>query len=307
MIHIEKYIIKKMDIPNNFKERYSSIISDFNILSEPLPKSFRVNTIKTTIKEIKERFKKYNINIKRLDFYKEAFISESPEIGKTLEHFLGYIYSQEITSMLPPLTILTELKEANLILDACAAPGSKTTQLATLTNGTIIANDLDYQRIKALKHNIEKTGAINTIITNQDLRRIKDIEPDIILLDAPCSAEGTTRKNPEVFNYWSIKDILKHSNLQKQLILKSYELLKPKGILIYSTCTFAPEENEEVINYLLNKTNAKLEKINLNLKTREGILNFNNKEYNKEIKKCIRIIPEDNNSGGFFIAKIKKC
>lgn len=296
-----------MEIPKLFKERYSSIISDFEILSKPLPKAFRINTLKTNIEEIKERFQKYNIKITPLEFYQEAFISDSPEIGKTLEHFLGYIYSQEITSMLPPLTILEELKDANVILDACAAPGSKTTELATLTNATIVANDLDYSRIGALKHNIERIGAINTIITNLDLRRIRDLEPDIILLDAPCSAEGTTRKSPEVFSYWSMKDILKHSNLQKQLILKAYELLKPGGTLVYSTCTFAPEENEEVIEYLLNKTDAKLEKINLKIKTREGILNYNNKEYNKEIKKCIRIIPEDNNTGGFFIAKIKKC
>src|SRR3989338_3251252 len=297
-----------MEIPKHFIERYSLFIKDFNILTMPLPKSFRVNTIKTTVNDIKKRFKEYNIKITQLPYYKDAFISDSPEIGKTLEHFLGYIYSQEITSMLPVLIVKKELKNANLVLDACAAPGSKTTQLACLTKATIIANDIDYRRIKALKYNIERIGAINTILTNQDLRFFPNMEFDIVLLDPPCSSEGTTRKNPNVLEQWSMQQIIKHSNLQKQLILKAYNLVKKNGILIYSTCTFAPEENEEVVNYLLEKTTARLEKIIIpKFKTYPALTEWRDKKYNKQIEKTIRIIPELQDTGGFFIAKIKKC
>lgn len=303
-----------MKIPNKFIEKYSKLVDNkeefLSILLNPLPKTFRVNTLKTSIEEVKSRFESYKVKITQLPYYNEAFISEIKNIGETLEHFIGYIYSQEITSMLPALAIKEELKKANFVLDACAAPGSKTTQIAAImeNKGLIIANDRDYIRLKALKFNLERIGVLNAMITNKNLLFFPDIKFDVVLLDAPCSNEGTTRKNPEIFSTWSENYSKNLSHLQKKLILKAYDLLNDDGTMIYSTCTFAPEENEEVINFLLNKTSAKLEKITLpGIKFMHGITKWNNTEFSSELNKTIRILPHHNDTDGFFIAKIRKC
>ncbi|MBT7660763.1 KH domain-containing protein, partial [archaeon] len=167
-------------------------------------------------------------------------------------------------------SLLKEIKAATLILDGCAAPGSKTTQIAALNQkGLIVANELEYTRIRALKHNTEKTGCLNIQTTNLNFLRLpNDYEYDVILLDAPCSGEGTCRKNPKIFLSWKEKDYKSYSGIQKQLIMKAYNLLKEGGTLIYSTCTFAPEENERVINHLLENTTAKIQEIKIkNLKS----------------------------------------
>ena len=303
----------KLTIPNKFKERYKYLADDkeafFSRLVQPLPKSFRVNTLKVSVKEVKKRFADYGIGIKQAPWYSDAFVSEDPEIGLTLEHFLGHIYIQELTSMLPCLVVREELKKARSVLDACAAPGSKTTQMAAIMDnkGMIVANDINYNRIRALKFNIEKVGALNVVITNQDLRFFPESQHDVILVDAPCSAEGTIRKSPEIFSFWSEKKIYGYANLQKQLILKAFDLLTPRGILVYSTCTFAPEENEGVVDYLLKERPATLEQISIpKIKLTPGITEWNGKSFNTEVKKAIRIFPHHNDTDGFFLAKVRK-
>lgn len=304
-------------IPDQFKERYGQIVDDqdafFTSLLQQLPKTFRVNTLKASKQIVQERFEEYGIDIKQLPWYTDAFISQEYSIGNTLENFLGYIYIQELTSMLPPLILKEELQSSKFVLDGCAAPGSKTTQLASLmkNKGIIIANDIDYNRIRALKFNIEKTGSLNVIITNVDLRRFpkRNNSFDIILVDAPCSSEGTIRKNPTMLLKWSNqkKRIPGYANLQQQLITKAFDLLKPGGCLVYSTCTFAPEENEGVINWLLEKHTATIEQINIpKMKLSPGILEYNGKTFNSEIKKTVRIWPHHNDTDGFFIAKVRK-
>jgi NOL1/NOP2/sun family putative RNA methylase len=276
-----------------------------------VPKSFRVNTLKVLPKNVKNRFNNYGIEIKQVPWYPDAFVSEDPAIGTTLENFIGYIYIQELTSMLPPLVLKTELQHAERVLDGCAAPGSKTTQLAAFmgNRGVIIANDIDYNRIRALKFNIEKTGTLNTIITNQDLRNFPKNEFDVILVDAPCSSEGIIRKSPTMLSMWinNVKRIPGYANLQQQLIRKAFDLLKPGGRLVYSTCTFAPEENECVVNWLLEKRPAMLEKIRIpKMKLTPGITEWNDKTFDPELSKTVRIWPHHNNTGGFFLAKVKK-
>ncbi len=300
-----------MPIPKPFRERYMDIVDDpdlfFECIEKLVPKSFRVNTIKSSSSEVKENFEGYGINIKQMPWYSDAFVSDEPNVGSVFEHFLGKIYLQELVSMLPPLVIKNEL--GDYVLDACAAPGSKTTQLAAMmeNKGTLIANDISYSRIKALKFNLEKVGALNTLITNQDLRFFPNSSFDSILLDAPCSSEGTVRKNSKLFNIWNEKQIRGHSNLQKQLIVKAFDLLKPGGVMVYSTCTFAPEENEEVVDHLLQKREATLEKIELpNFKLSPGILQWHGREYDHQIDLVSRVWPHHNDTGGFFLAKVRK-
>lgn len=296
----------KLVFPEEFKKRISKL-TNFKeyekITNKFLRRSIRINTLKIKINKLKKRLK--NWNLKQIPWSKESFWIESKrrDIGHLLEHQLGYIYIQKAASLLPSI-ILNPKNE--IVLDMAAAPGSKTTHLAQLmeNKGLIIANDKNYRRITALSANLQRCGVTNAVTTIQDARAIKG-SYNKILLDAPCSSSGTirgqTKHSINTINMWSLKVLSKISNLQKQLILKAYNLLKPKGTLVYSTCSIDPEEDEEVVDYLLRKTNAKLEKINLNLKSQ-----VSEKFENKEIKKCLKLWPQFYDTEGFFIAKITK-
>jgi len=302
------------EIPDEFIRRYKDLVDNpeafFAALQKRMPKAIRINTLKTTRQEVLERLKKYGITATPIPWYQDAFNVDEHTIGTTLDHFMGYIYIQELASMLPPLLVAEELKSAQKILDACAAPGSKTTQIAAMApHAQIIANDSDYMRVKALRANVDKVGAINVIITEQDLRRYPQEEKyDLIFLDAPCSAEGTVRKKPDVLtHFWSHKKVTRFENLQKQLIIKCFDLLKDKGTMIYSTCTFSTEENEGVLTYLLKKRPAQLKEIEIpGLKLTHGVIKWQDKEFDPQVKKAKRLFPHHNNTGGFFLAKITK-
>jgi len=307
--------MSKIVIPKKFRERYNGLADDveefFRCLETHLPRSFRINPIKAERGRVLENFGKYGIEIKPVNWYQDAFITNDLRLGNTIEHFMGHIYIQELTSMLPVFVASQELSETGLVLDCCAAPGSKTTQAAGFMKnmGCIIANDISYMRTKALKFNLEKLGALNTIITNQDFRFFPfSGKFDTILLDSPCTSEGTIRKDKSVLDQWSEKRIFGISRLQKQLILKGFDLLKAGGQMIYSTCTFAPEENEEVVDYLLkNRKGVCIEQIKIDgFKISSGIEGWGKKEFLEEVKKTSRIWPHHNDTDGFFMAKIRK-
>lgn len=245
---------------------------------------------------------------------------EPGELGRALEHLIGYYYIQELASMLPVIALKPKPNE--IILDLCASPGSKTTQLASemKNTGVIIANEVSLGRIKILASNLERCGVANTIITKKDgislCKRIKKYNPELrfdkILVDAPCSGEGTLRSSPKTYLMWNINTIRQLSGIQKKLLESALKILKPNGELVYSTCTHAPEENEGVLNYVLNseefKDKIKIEKIPLpkELNFRQGIKKWQDKEYIEDVKYSCRIYPQDSDTEGFFIAKIKK-
>jgi len=302
-----------MEIPEKFKARYCPLVDDpdafISCLESLLPKSFRVNSLKSSAAEVKERFAGYGIGIRQMEWYEDAFVSDIPEIGPTLEHFSGKIYFQELVSMMPPLLIRRELEEARFVLDCCAAPGSKTTQMAALmqNRGTIVANDVAYPRIRALKFNMEKTGTLNTLITNRDLRNFPNLQFEIVLLDAPCSSAGTMRKHGELFSEWSERVVESNASQQRQLILKAFDLLAPGGVMVYSTCTFAPEENEEVLQHLLSNREAALETVSIpGFRTSKPLEEWKGKRFHDEISKSIRVWPHHNDTGGFFMARVIK-
>jgi NOL1/NOP2/sun family putative RNA methylase len=296
---------------------------DFNSYMEILKKepvrSLRCNTLKISPENLKKRLEAKGWRIKQpFKDFPEIMIVENElapgELGRALEHLLGYYYIQEIASMLPVLALNPREKER--ILDLCASPGSKTTQLAARMNNTglLIANEVKFGRIKILASNLERCGVMNAIITKRDgIALCKHFKEenflfDKILLDAPCSGEGTFRSVPKGLEMWNIKTIENLSKLQKSLIASAIEILKPGGELVYSTCTHAPEENEEVIDFVLKnfKNEIKIENINLPVKCRQGITNWCDKSYINDVKKSCRIYPQDNNTEGFFIAKLKK-
>jgi len=236
------------------------------------------------------------------------------ELGRSLEHVLGYYYVQEIASMLPIIAL--EPKSNETVLDLCSSPGSKTTQMASKmeNTGTIIANEVTLGRVKILASNLERCGVSNAIITKKEgaslCRNLKNLgfSFDKILIDAPCSGEGTLRTSKMTYKMWNIHTVRKLSKIQKNLILNAFEILKPGGFIVYSTCTHAPEENEGVLSFIKENLGekVKIEKVNLPVKCRPGVCEWSGVSFDKDVSLACRIYPQDNDTEGFFISKIKK-
>ena len=186
------------------------------------------------------------------------------ELGKSIYHELGCFYLQEPSAMLP--AYLLSPKEGELVLDLCAAPGGKSMQASLLMHnkGLIVSNDIAINRAFAISENTERMGRGNLLIVNNDFSSIYQHYLntfDKIILDAPCSGSGMFRKMDEMQEDWSIAKVNKYAEIQKSLILIAYQMLKEGGEMVYSTCSFSYEEDEEVIEYLLNNTDAEIKPI----------------------------------------------
>ena len=201
-------------------------------------------------------------NMKRHPVVKNAFLYDKDEydLGKSVYHALGCFYLQEPSAMIP--AYLLDAKPGDIVLDLCAAPGGKSVQSSFLMNnqGLIISNDIAKNRAFAISENAERLGLGNLLITNNDFSLIYQNYLncfDKIILDAPCSGSGMFRKDDKMMLDWSYQKVLKYAEIQKELILMSYQMLKPGGTMVYSTCSFSYEEDEEVIDYLLSNSGAK--------------------------------------------------
>ncbi len=318
-----EYLKEKFPPKEGFVKRIEALIGKkeskefFEISYTKCPVSIRCNSLKMSPKELVGRLEGYGWKIKQpfSEFPEIMIVSglEPGELGNSKEHLLGYFYVQEISSMLPMLVLRPEPGE--FVLDLCASPGSKTTQAASLmkNKGTIIANEVSLGRVGILASNLERCGVTNTIITRRDgvalcdsfLKKTK-FRFDKILVDAPCSGGGTLRKSPKTFLIWNVNMIKKIANVQKRLAEAAVRVLKVGGEMIYSTCTLAPEENEMIINYLLEKFDIEVKSIKLPLKFRCGVCEWEGKKFSEEVKKCLRLYPQDNNTDGFFVTKIRK-
>lgn len=303
-----------------FKERLEKLLPDkedfekFEKIIHTPPRNFiRCNTIKLSPEALMQKLKqKWQVEQPFPDYPEIILVNQSlapGELGNSIEHILGYYYIQEISSMLPILVL--DPQPGEFILDLFASPGSKTTQIASrMSNqGTIIANELKMNRIIILASNLERCGVTNTIVSRKDAVAFcsklskTQLRFDKILLDAPCSGEGTLRSSPKTFITWNHKIIEKLSRQQKKFLAFALKCLKPLGTLMYSTCTHAPEENEAIVSFALNNFPVKIETLSLPLKCREGITKWNNESFHEQTKKACRIYPHDNDSEGFFLAK----
>jgi len=286
--------------------RYEEIIPEFSefleALQRPPPFSIRVNTLKTEKRRLVESFEEYGISFTEVKWYEDALITEE-RVTHTLEYYLGDFYVQELASMVPPLILNPH--ENSFVLDMCAAPGSKTTQLSQMmrNKGHIVANDVELERVKILRSNVKQMGCLNVTITMKDGRKIKGENLfDFVLVDAPCSGEGRHWKfNPL---RWSEAKIRSLSKLQSSLLEAAIRLAREGGIIVYSTCTYAPEENEKVVSRFLDR--VEVLKVKSPVRAVHGITEWNGEYYGEEMKKAVRLFPHISGTGGFFIAKLKK-
>lgn len=295
-------------------EKYREVIEDYDLfiksLLNPVKYTIRVNTLFIDPDRLFEIMERKGFWLERISLHPKVYAGRILEMptkhpGATTEHFLGLYYVQELSSMLPPIALNPE--KGDIIVDMCAAPGSKTTQLAAMieNQGTIIAIDISQRRMKALVSNVQRMGASSVIVLRRDARDTRNIEniADKVLLDAPCSSESVIRKcvSPRLDE----KTILKLARIQKSLVKAAHRILKDNGILVYSTCTFTPEENEEVVEYAL-KIGFRIENVDIPLKYRAGILEWRGKKYSEEVSKIARVYPHLDDTGGIVIARLRK-
>lgn len=325
-MHELERIPRNVDVKKRFEDHYRELLKEdydkfMNYSLSYIRKCIRVNTLKSTIDDVKKRLEEKWV-LEQIPWCNEGFWIKYREgkrfdLGNLIEHHLGYVYVQESASMIPP--IILEPKPGELVLDMCAAPGSKTSQIAMYmeNKGLLVANDVSGMRLKALGMNLQRCGVRNAVLTMMQEYRFKRILEendqfrfDKILVDAPCSGTGTIRKSLRTIKEWNPSAITKLSKIQKNLIDIAFQMLTPGGIMVYSTCTIEPEENEAVVSYLLEKhPDAELLDIDsesLGIVRTSAITSFQDLKINPAVSRCLRLHPYDNNTEGFFVAKIMK-
>lgn len=275
--------------------------------------SFRINNIKGEKNKVIEELRERNIKINHLSNILNCYTfnrADEKKIRLLKCYKNGEIYLQNPSSILPALIL--EGKEGEKILDLCAAPGGKSLVISNLinNNGEIIANEVNNIRYERLKKNIIDQGATCITTTNEDGRILwKKYENyfDKVIVDAPCSGEGTIL----IKDSNSLKGIEKIKNTfpkkQKELLESAYKALKKSGILVYSTCTINPIENECIIDKFLKKHNdMKIVQINnLNLPYKKGITQYGGEKFTDNLINSIRIVPNEVMEG-FFLCKMRK-
>lgn len=248
-----------------------------------------------------EEFVKEFPLVKKHPIVNHAYIYDKNvySLGKHLYHELGYYYLQEPSAMI--VSSLIDFEENDLVLDLCAAPGGKSVQASMKMNGKglIISNDISTSRAFLISNNAERLGLRNLLITNNDFEEIYQRYEntfDKIILDAPCSGSGMFRKSDLMKEDWSINKVMKFSEIQKRLIEIAFFMLKPGGLLSYSTCSYSKEEDEDVISYLLNKYEAEV----IPLSIPNGYIN-------PLSPIGVRLMPSHFDGEGQYICQIKKA
>ena len=293
-------------------EYYKEIIPDFSHfierLFEPTPVHLRINQLKADPLSLVKGMRKRGIRLRKStkDCNGLYFADNVSLPGKLFEYFLGYLHPQALTSCLASM-VLCPAKGA-FVLDMCAAPGGKTAHLAQImeNTGLIIANELVPGRHIPLGNTMDRLGVVNSVMTAYQAQQFPMKENfDFVLADVPCSGEGVLRGKACRKTSRAEEDAKESlAALQKKIILRGFDLLKDKGEMLYSTCTYDPCENEEVVDFLLKNREAELLPINLEVDYEPGIMGWRDKEYDTRIHQSARFYPHRVNSVGFFMARI---
>ena len=299
----------------NVLERYEPLVDDFEAFlaacERPLPAVVRVNSIKTTVERALAALDEADITHDQTDWHPAMLRLPDDQPGANWPYVCGWLHGQEEVSAVPASVLDPEPGER--VWDACAAPGSKTSQLAAGMDdsGRVVATDNNIGRISALRSNLERLGVTNTAITHEDARNhslkpFDQAEYDHALVDVPCSCEGTIRKNPDTLDEWSLDHVEGIAGAQKGILRRAVQVTKPGGTVVYSTCTFAPEENEAVIDYVLDEEGGfRVVDYDLPLEAADGITEWQGRTYDGQLTNAKRIYPHHNDTGGFFCAKLE--
>ena len=301
----------KMKLPYEFDERMKKMLgeeySDFMAsYDRPRLRGLRVNTMKITPEEF-ETIAPFPV--KKVPWVSDGFIYPNDVFPARHPYYAaGVYYLQEPSAMTPASRL--PIEAGDRVLDLCAAPGGKATELAAKLRGTgiLVANDASNSRAKALLRNLELFGTENMFVTNEMPERLSGVFSgyfDKILVDAPCSGEGLFRKDPDVAETWSPERVRYFASQQRNILENARKMLKPGGYLMYSTCTFSPEEDEQMISWFINTYP------DLSLQEMEGYSGFSEgrpdwADGNPELRKCVRIWPHRMDGEGHFLALMRR-
>ncbi len=308
-----------MELKQEFIDRLAKILANSYLervkatFSMRAPVSARINALKTGPDELKEILRGLKVPFKTIPWSAQALVFpllSSRELETTGLLADGRIYIQSLASMLP--VALLDPQPEERVLDLCAAPGSKASQIAARmgNQGELVCVEPIRKRYYKLKSVLSRLGVANARLICADGRRFRDRELfDRILVDAPCSCEARFKiDDPKTRLFWSPRKIKEMARKQKGLVLNASRLLKKGGILIYSTCTFAPEENEAVADWLLRKTAGQMEMLDLTLagiETYPAVTAWEGRAYDPRVSRCLRVLPTEEMEG-FFIAGFRK-
>ena len=309
--------ISKIQYPYQFQQLIEALLGEesqhiTSVIDAPPNTTFRFNPLKHTIPLQQNLLRNQGVRFQMLEHLPLAarLQRQTPSIGRSFSHFVGHLYIQDLSSMLPVLVLAPQPGE--WVLDMCAAPGSKTTQLASMmkNRGLILANDVSVKRIRSLLFNLRRMGVKNAAVCRGFGEQYGNLYFETfhrVLLDPPCSALGTLHKSPEVLSWWTPARSEKLAGIQFRLVESGLKALKPGGVMTYSTCTITPEENEKVIDLALDRFPVELEEIHLpGLVTRTALTQYKTQKFKPELSRAIRIYPWDNQSEAFFIARLRK-
>ncbi len=308
------------NLPEKFIERVRQIVPDERLnevlksYCDPKPISIRINTLKTDKDTLIDLLNKNDIKTDKVSWHANALLIKSGSKRTLVDSDLfknGFFYIQSLSSMIPALILDPKPNES--ILDIAAAPGSKTTQIAQLmkNTGSIVANDISPKRLFKLKSILDIQGVENVKITQIPGEFIYKKYPncfDKVIVDAPCTMEGRFNTNdPLSYKDWSLKKIKILSFLQKRMLRSAFYAAKPGGVIVYSTCTLSPEENEGVVNWLLKEEgkHVKLEGIEIKINHDIPIKVWKKTKFDESIINTMRIFPSLEMEG-FFVAKIRR-
>lgn len=310
-----------MDLPQEFLTRMKNMLGgeyeDFlSTYDEPRRFGLRVNTLKISVDEF---VKLVPFHLKKIPWTDNGFYYErEDDPARHPFYYAGLYYLQEPSAMTP--ASILPVSTGEWVLDLCAAPGGKATALAAKLQGQgfLVANDISASRARALLKNLEVFGVTNSFVTNAAPAHLAEQFPeafDKILVDAPCSGEGMFRKDIANARAWSLEKVESCAKIQREITGQAVEMLRPGGMLLYSTCTFSPEENEGTIDYLLKRyPEMELTDIPRQPGFMSGCLEFSglsnwedlDLSNREELRKCVRMFPHKLNGEGHFIALLRK-
>lgn len=298
---------------NQFLHRYERLGEVFDPSVVRLRSSLRVNTLRISEEELVSRLKQKGVRLEKISFLDHGYYYESPEfsLASSVEYLLGYIFLQEVASQLPAQVLCAglELSDVSLIVDMCAAPGAKTTHLAQLTHDdvNIVALDDQAPRVDVLKNNLQRMRLQSIMTFRKDARFADDLVKgaDAVLLDAPCS--GNFCVEPNFFEEKTLlTGIHGRAQLQKSLLKAARIILKTGGVLVYSTCSLEPEEDELLIDWFISSY-PDMELVSTGLDVGDpGLMEVFDKKLHPSLALTRRFWPHKTGTEGFFIAKLKK-
>lgn len=307
-------------LPKSFEERMKQMLDrEFpDFLSSFLVKArsgLRINTLKVSPEEFQNLT---DWDLRQIPWIKNGFFYPEEAVpSKHPLYYAGMYYLQEPSAMTP--ANLLPVEPGMKVLDLCAAPGGKSTELGARLQGqgVLVANDISNSRAKALLKNLELFGVSNAVVTSETPKALASRFPaffDRILVDAPCSGEGMFRKQPAIMKNWEQYGTGYYAQLQRDILPHAVAMLRPGGYLMYSTCTFSPEEDEEMMDWLLNAFPSMELVSPVSKEQKEAYLDmgfvFGKPEWmqnpREDVAKCLRLFPHKLEGEGHFLALLHK-